>query len=115
MNSCPVQTVEVIACVLRHPCPQAAAVRSLEARIKSIPKQPRIACSPCGTHVGNPRDRVAEEYDGTWVQCDGCKAWMHAECIKYQGNPDRLLCGGCLRELALQVRGADVDHLRLLP
>lgn len=98
------QTVEVIACMLRHPCPDPAKVLSLEARIRKIPKRPRIECSACGTRAANQHDESAESYNGTWVQCDGCSAWMHGRCIGFRGNPRHLLCGGCLRELACQVR-----------
>ena len=99
----PVQTVEVIACVLRHPCPDPAPPPTLAARVASLPKKQRIECMPCGTCVANPNDEAAESYDGMWVQCDGCAAWMHGKCINFRGEPENLLCGECLRRLAQQV------------
>lgn len=98
------QTVEVIACVLRHKCPHPSHPRPLAARIAALPKQPRINCITCGTVADNPHDDVAESYRGMWVQCDGCASWMHGTCISYRGQPDKLVCGECLRRLSQQVR-----------
>eukprot|EP00892_Ulva_mutabilis_P001424 jgi/Ulvmu1/11282/UM073_0054.1 len=110
------KTVEVIACILRHPCPAPTRLRDLPDRIARIPKKARIACMPCGTTVANPHDVAAESYNGTWVQCDGCAAWMHGACIGFRGEPDHLLCGECLRKLAQQeVQGTSKATLIVCP
>ncbi|CAA2998731.1 histone-lysine N-methyltransferase ATX4-like [Olea europaea subsp. europaea] len=45
------------------------------ARLKKI----KHFCSIC-KKIRNQSD------SGTWVRCNGCKVWIHAECDKYYGN-----------------------------
>ncbi|KAL3524406.1 hypothetical protein ACH5RR_017240 [Cinchona calisaya] len=50
------------------------------ARLKKI----KHYCAIC-KKIWNHADR------GTWVRCDGCKAWVHAECDKISSNKFKVL------------------------
>jgi E3 ubiquitin-protein ligase SHPRH len=104
-NSCLlVQTVEVLACILKHRCKYPAHFVSLEERIKALRKPECVSCEPCGTHADDPEDPKVQQYFGTWVQCDGCEAWMHSACANYNGNANTsFLCKSCLQSLAREL------------
>lgn len=88
-----VQTVEVLACVLHHRCPRPATPRSLQTRMKKLAQLPRISCL-CGAESDDPNDSELSRTGDRWVQCKGCRAWMHAECMT------SVLCVQCLHSLA---------------
>jgi E3 ubiquitin-protein ligase SHPRH len=50
---------------------EAAASRSTEERIECV-------CSVTSETPG------AEDYDGLWVQCERCNAWLHGHCAGFK-------------------------------
>lgn len=103
------QTVEVLACVLAHRAPSPRTAIPLSRRVAELPKNSCIACVACNTHADDPDDSAAQRYTGTWVECSGCHAWMHGECIgaTAAGADDTVLCAACMRDLCLQ----EVPHV----
>ena len=87
------QTVEVLACVLKHQCPTPAVPLSLQERIQQLRKKPRISCI-CGAESDDPNDAELISTGHRWQQCKGCRAWMHAECAT------SIMCVECLHSLA---------------
>ncbi|KAM7270916.1 hypothetical protein ACFE04_030130 [Oxalis oulophora] len=79
------KTVELLSCILTH---QKPASESAEAsllitenqkmNLKRV-KQERVECT-CGAVSESRR------YMGTWVQCDVCDAWQHADCVGYSSG-----------------------------
>lgn len=99
------KTVEVLACCLAHPAPNPTKPQSLRKRVAALPKRSRVACNACNTHASDAHDARAESYDGLWVECEGCHAWLHGCCIGItrEGDvPDPLLCAGCMRDLCCE-------------
>lgn len=99
------QTIEVLACTLAHRAPKPAKAKSLNARVKALPKRECICCNACNTRASDPNDPIQHAHRGTWVACSGCAAWMHASCLRLPKGgpvPNTLLCAGCMRDLCLQ-------------
>jgi hypothetical protein len=112
------QTIEVLACMLAHRPRKPSKVFSIEQRIKALPKKSCICCNACGTYAANPNDPIAFSYQGEWVECSGCEAWMHSDCLNLPSGspPDKLLCAGCMRDLALkEVPGVSKATLIVCP
>jgi E3 ubiquitin-protein ligase SHPRH len=113
-----VQTIEVLACILTHQAPTPMVPKSLKSRVATLPKTECVRCTPCGTHASNADDASVENYQGLWVECDGCAAWMHASCIGIRGGkvPDTALCARCMRDLCTQeVKGVSKATLIVCP
>ena len=104
MRAARVQTIEVLACTLAHRAAAPARAKSLAARVRALPKQECICCTACGTRAADPNDPIQHTHKGTWVECSGCAAWMHARCLRLDERnvPATLLCAGCMRDLCLQ-------------
>ena len=114
------KTVEVIACILSHPCSDPAVIPTLKQRISVLSKDPTAPCGACG--------HPATSHSGR-VRCTGCSTWMHAACVgnsnntlafdskrKQMGAAHTLLCGACLRALASQqVEGQSRTTLVVCP
>ena len=62
-----------------------ALLQVLQAR-KAKQRRAHIGCV-CGVDDSSPD---AEDYDGLWLQCSGCLAWMHGACV---GHPRRAPAG----------------------
>ena len=45
-------------------------------------------CAICGLPYGSD--------EKLWIQCDGCKLWMHTSCVDLESDiPDVFLCDNC--------------------
>jgi SNF2-related domain len=100
----PLQTIEVLANILTHAAPKPATPKSLKQRLAALPKRSCVSCNACGTHANDPEDPAVQHHIGTWVECDGCHAWMHGSCIGIRGDrvPNTVICAGCMRDLCGQ-------------
>ncbi|EFJ51898.1 hypothetical protein VOLCADRAFT_87560 [Volvox carteri f. nagariensis] len=81
-----------------QPTSPAAAVAAARQRLPE-----RVDC-PCGVRADDPHDPDVEEYEGLWILCEGCNAWMHGACVGVKRSPQRSaawVCSRCLRARAL--------------
>lgn len=57
----------------------------MKPEAEEAPKQERIDCI-CGVR-GEPGSDAEDGYEGLWVQCDACAAWLHGSCIGLKQAP----------------------------
>ncbi|GAB4820920.1 hypothetical protein N2152v2_007966 [Parachlorella kessleri] len=94
------KTVELLACISAHkylgPPPAFHALT-----LKRRRRQERIDCV-CGVSDADAEDPEAEDYQGLWVQCDACDAWLHGACVGHPRQPPKgeFVCPVCLRAKA---------------
>lgn len=85
------KTVELLACIFAHQ-------RSTSEGDVTVDNEVQISRHPASNLKRLKRERVecicgalneSLKYKGTWVQCDVCDAWQHADCVGYSpiGRP----------------------------
>eukprot|EP00887_Chlorella_sp_A99_P002685 scaffold6.g2685.t1 len=88
------KTVELLACIASHRYEGPAPVFPKASKHKRARRQERVDCV-CGA------DSDDEGYEGLWVQCDECLAWLHCACVGLRRAPaGEWVCGACLRQSA---------------
>ena len=62
-----------------------AGRRQVKPEAEEAPKQERVDCI-CGVR-GELGSRTEAGYEGLWVQCDTCAAWLHGKCVGLSRAP----------------------------
>ncbi|OQS02850.1 hypothetical protein THRCLA_04813 [Thraustotheca clavata] len=79
------KTVQVLACILSHPCPTIEIAIPLNTLNTHSRSSSTLSCACNST----------EEHPDGWVQCDTCSIWQHKVCTGY--TEGAFYCELCLR------------------
>ncbi|KAK9810177.1 hypothetical protein WJX72_006177 [[Myrmecia] bisecta] len=93
------KTVELLACLLAHPFQPSEHAEPQDSEDDlAISRYERIDCV-CGATDADP---TASNYEGLWIQCEACEAWLHGACVGYprRAPAGRFECSSCQRARA---------------